>query len=97
MKKNFFGLVAVVLAVGFSAFTVAHKTNYFVYGLDDTSTNYVRIQSSSVSTLPESNCSSGGSLNCIQGFVTDPNVQSYPVGTKTPDIQSSTQGQYIFE
>lgn len=77
--KKYLSLLAVILAIGFSAFTSKadqkQLTNYFWYDLVGGSLGY--------GTLPNNGCIATGT-DCARGFVVEPNspTQDMPDQTK---------------
>lgn len=98
MKKVFFGVAVVAIALSASAFTnVSNKTvaNEIVYLLNESGTEYTRYSTSG--SLPAGSCTSGPSDACYIRFdsANDPGVQTFtPNDIPANDKPSSSQGYY---
>lgn len=74
MKRNLLGVGAIVLAIGFSAFTAAKKAPSFFYGLNAAGTTYIQLPGQ-----PDlDNCHATANFKCVVGFDNNPGVTSFP-------------------
>jgi hypothetical protein len=74
MKKHFFGLLAIILAVGFSAFTNTKKATFSLY-YKDSGGNF--------QTFTGSACPAGSDIQCQSN---EPGVGIVPVYTAPNDL-----------
>lgn len=101
MKKYFIGLVAVILAVGFSAFTAPHKVKssakdpqYIWYEVvnnqvdPDAPLNETAMSKADFEDDPLTSCPTGNTVDCVRGFLTN-NLPQSPSQTADEHIQKS--------
>lgn len=95
MKRNVSGLMAIVLAIGFSAFTTEHPTkksslsSYYWYQVSGTQTNSNRLNASPVDKAAAMSsltpCNDQATDNCLFGSTNANLAIGSNIGSPTPD------------